>query len=60
MRMKRWRRIVAKLLTLLRTKRVESELAREVASHLILLEDEFQRRGMTPDEAHGAAGLWRR
>jgi len=44
----------------LRTKRVESELAREVASHLILLEDEFQRRGMTPDEAHGAAGLWRR
>ena len=53
--MKRWRRIVAKLLTLLRNKRVEEELAREVASHLALLEDEFQRRGMTPDEAHAAA-----
>ena len=53
--MKRWRRIVAKLLTLLRNKRVEEELAREVASHLALLEDEFQRRGMTPNEAHAAA-----
>src|ERR1700728_3688137 len=53
--MKRWRRIIAKLLTLLRNKRVEEELAREVTSHLVLLEDEFQRRGMTPDEAHTAA-----
>jgi macrolide transport system ATP-binding/permease protein len=53
--MKRWRRIVAKLLTLWRNKHVEEELAREVASHLVLLEDEFQRRGMTPDEAHTAA-----
>jgi macrolide transport system ATP-binding/permease protein len=53
--MKRWRRIVAKLLTLLRNKHVEEELAREVASHLVLLEDEFQRRGLTTDEAHTAA-----
>jgi putative ABC transport system permease protein len=53
--MKRWRRIVAKLLTLLRNERVEEDLAREVASHLALLEDEFQRRGMTPNEAHAAA-----
>ena len=53
--MKRWRRIVAKLLTLLRNKRVEEELAREVAAHLALLEDEFLRRGMSPDEARAAA-----
>ena len=35
--------------------RVEEELAREVASHLALLEDEFRRRGMAQEEARRAA-----
>jgi hypothetical protein len=50
--MKRWRRLIAKLRNLLANDRAEEELAREVASHLTLLEDEFQRRGMNPEEAH--------
>ena len=53
--MMRWRRMIAKLCNLLRNERAEEELEREVASHLILLEDDFQRRGMTPDEARLAA-----
>jgi hypothetical protein len=53
--MARWRRMLAKLHTLLRNKRAEEELAREIASHLTLLEDEFERRGMAPDEARLAA-----
>jgi len=35
--------------------RADHRLAREMASHLALLEDDFQRRGMTPDEARLAA-----
>src|SRR2546428_1131347 len=35
--------------------RAERELAREMASHLALLEDDYQRRGMTADEARFAA-----
>ena len=35
--------------------RAETELAREVASHLGLLEDEFRRRGMDAEEAREAA-----
>ena len=35
--------------------RADDRLAREVASHLSLLEDEFQRRGMTPEDARLAA-----
>ncbi len=53
--MKRLRRMISRLVTFLRNGRAEEELAREVASHLALLEDEFQRRGMTPDEARAAA-----
>jgi macrolide transport system ATP-binding/permease protein len=53
--MKRWRRMIAKLRCLLSKKRVEEELAREVASHLALLEAEFQRRGMAEEEARRAA-----
>jgi predicted permease len=53
--MKRWRRMIAKLRNLLRNEHAEEDLAREVASHLTLLEDEFQRRGMTHDEARLAA-----
>lgn len=53
--MKHLRRMIAKLLNLLRNNRAEAELAREVASHLALLQDEFTRRGMTPEEAALAA-----
>src|SRR5580692_1513479 len=49
------RRIVAKLGNLLANKRAEEGLAREVESHLTLLADDFERRGMTPEEARLAA-----
>ena len=48
-------RIVAKLRNLLANKRAEEDLAREVASHLTLLVDDFERRGMSPEEARLAA-----
>ena len=53
--MAHWRRIVAKLRNLLANKRVEEDLAREVASHPTLLADDFERRGMPPEEARLAA-----
>ncbi|WP_348263673.1 ABC transporter permease [Telmatobacter sp. DSM 110680] len=40
---------------LFRNNRAEEDLAREVASHLTLLTDEFVRRGMSPEEARLAA-----
>ena len=39
--MAHWRRIIAKLRSLLVNKRAEEDLAREVASHLTLLADDF-------------------
>ena len=53
--MAHWRRIIAKLRNLLANKRAEEDLAREVASHLTLLTDDFERRGMSPEEARLAA-----
>src|SRR5688572_11599793 len=53
--MTRMRRFFARLATFVRSSRAEQELAREVASHLALLEDEYQRRGMTAPEARLAA-----
>ena len=53
--MARWRRMVAQLCSLLANKRAEDELAREVESHLALLADDFERRGMPPEEAQLAA-----
>ena len=50
-----WRRIIAQLRSLLANKRAEEDLAREVASHLTLLADDFERRGMSPEEARLAA-----
>lgn len=49
------RRFSLKLYNFLRPGRTEPDLARELASHLTLLEDEFIRRGMTPEEARLAA-----
>jgi predicted permease len=53
--MVRLRRTVAKLRNLLANKHAEEDLAREVASHLTLLADDFERRGMSAEEARLAA-----
>jgi predicted permease len=49
------RRIVLRLRNALRPAMAEPDLAREVTSHLALMEDEFVRRGMTREEARFAA-----
>jgi predicted permease len=51
----RLRQNLSKLNNLFRNNRADEELAREVASHLILLADDFERRGMSPEEARMAA-----
>ena len=53
--MSRLRRILSRFRNLFRNNRAEEELAREVASHLTLLADDFERRGMSPEEARLAA-----
>ncbi len=53
--MSRSRRLLSRLRTLFRQNRAEEELAREVAAHLTLLVDDFERRGMPPEEARLAA-----
>jgi putative ABC transport system permease protein len=49
------RRFFNRLVNVLRSRRADEELSREVASHLALLEEEHRRRGMTPGEARLAA-----
>jgi predicted permease len=49
------RRWVLRLLNALRPGRAEPETARELAAHLALLEDEYNRRGLSRDEARLAA-----
>ncbi len=46
-----WRR----LLSHLGNARVESDLEREVATHIALLEEDFLRKGMSPQDAHREA-----
>ncbi len=53
--MLRLRRNLSRLWNLFRNQRAEPELAREVASHLVLLADDFERQGMSPEEARLAA-----
>ena len=53
--MSRSRRVLSRFRNLFRNNRAEEELAREVASHLTLLADDFERRGMSPEEARLAA-----
>ena len=55
--MTRLRRLLLRLFNVFNRGRAESDIAREVASHLTLLEDDFQRRGMTRDDARRAARL---
>jgi putative ABC transport system permease protein len=49
------RRTVLRLLSSFRSSRAERELAREIRSHLQLLEDQYVASGMDPDEARYAA-----
>jgi predicted permease len=53
--MSQLRRFVLRLINALRPDRADRDLGREIASHLALLEDEYQHRGMSPDEARFAA-----
>ena len=53
--MKQLRRFILKLTRLFTNSREEAELAREIAAHLALLEDDYLRKGMAPEEARLAA-----
>jgi len=48
-------RVLRRLLSVFTHRRDETDLSREMSSHLALLEDEYLRRGMTADEARLAA-----
>ncbi len=49
------RRFFAKLATLFRSRSAEREMTREIDSHLAMLQDDFERRGLPSDEAKRAA-----
>ena len=51
----RIRRLLCQLLNVIRPGRSEPELEREIAAHLALMQDDFVRRGLTPDQARVAA-----
>src|SRR5580698_5130486 len=53
--MKQLRRVFLKFSRLFANSRDEAELAREIAAHLALVEDDYLRRGMNPEEARQAA-----
>lgn len=55
--MKHLRRILLRFYLLFANSKVEAELAREIGAHLALLEDEYLRKGMTPQNARRAARL---
>jgi macrolide transport system ATP-binding/permease protein len=55
MMLERFRRVLAKLRILFASRHAEEELARELAAHVALLEDDFLRSGMTPEGARQAA-----
>jgi len=50
-----WRTLLAKTRALLRNRRADDGAAREIAAHLALLEEEYERRGMPPEQARLAA-----
>src|SRR5215470_10803163 len=55
--MNQLRRIFLKFYLLFANSKVEAELAREIDAHLALLEDEYLRQGMLPQDARRAARL---
>ena len=53
--MRHWKSFLAKLKSLGRRQSIDRDLDREVASHLALLADDFERRGMAPRDARQVA-----
>jgi predicted permease len=51
------RRFLDRLLHLLRVRRPEDELSREIDAHLALLQESYEARGLSPDAARRAARL---
>ena len=49
------RRFFARSMALFGAARADREMDREMAAHLVLLQDEFERKGLSPDEAKRAA-----
>src|SRR5262249_39628695 len=49
------RRFLARFANLFRREQAEREMAREISAHLALLEEDFERRGLPPEEAKLAA-----
>ncbi len=52
---KQFRCVAGKIQSLFRDTRVESELEKEIATHIAFLEDEFRGKGLSPAEARLAA-----
>ena len=50
--MRRW---WLRFTNLIRGRRAEQEMAREMGAHLALLQEDFEKRGMAPEEAALAA-----
>src|ERR1700692_2812447 len=48
-------RTIAKIRNLRRSQSSDAELEREIALHVAMLEEEYERRGMSPEGAHRAA-----
>lgn len=48
-------RTMAKVRNLWRSRRADDELEREIAAHVAMLEEEYERHGMSPQEARTAA-----
>src|SRR5271168_26860 len=48
-------RTIAKIRNLWRSQSADAELEREIALHVAMLEEEYARRGMSPEGAHRAA-----
>src|SRR5215467_1430333 len=55
--MNRLRRIFLRFYLLFAESKAEADVAREIAAHLALLEDEYLRQGMFPEDARRAARL---
>ena len=51
------RRFLERVLNLLRVRRPDHDLAREIDAHLALLQDTYEARGLSPDAARRAARL---
>jgi len=56
------RRFLERLLNLLRVRRPDYDLAREIDAHLALLQDTYEARGLSPDAARrgrcGCGARW--